>query len=321
ICGKVYNHKNSFYRHKASHKGSQFVCGVCGMKFTRADSKKRHLDRKRCQYTNKIYTCSTCGKVYNHRSSYYRHKASHKGSQFECEVCGLKFTRADSKKRHLDRKRCQYTDKIYACSTCGKVYSHRSSYYRHKASHKKRQFECEVCGMKFTRADSKKRHLDRNRCQYTNKIYACGTCGKVYNHRSSYYRQNASHKGNQFECGVCGMKFTRADIKKRHLERKRSSCRYTNKIYACSTCSKVYSHRSSYYRHKALHKGSHIMPIQKKIYASSTCGKVYNHRSSYNRHNALNTGSRFECRVCGMKFTRANSKKWPGSKIKVRFLV
>jgi len=52
-----------------------------------------------------VYTCSICGKMFRHTTSFQRHKQQHEGVVFRCDLCGAVLCRRDVLNAH--RRKCE----------------------------------------------------------------------------------------------------------------------------------------------------------------------------------------------------------------------
>jgi hypothetical protein len=91
-------------------------------------------------------------------------------SQFQCNICGKRFTRKENLRGHL---RSHNSEKVLDCSRCNKTFSHASELSRHQNSHSgQKKYTCEGfgeggtywgCGKQFTRLEGLKNHLSKSK--------------------------------------------------------------------------------------------------------------------------------------------------------------
>ena len=89
-----------------------------------------------------------------------------------CELCNMKFKR--TKSLHSYVAKCHLGDVLYKCDTCGKGFMSKGGIEGHKSQHlpESEKIACthSNCNVKFTRAQSLKKHL---------KMYRSKTEGSV----------------------------------------------------------------------------------------------------------------------------------------------
>ncbi|TDG45457.1 hypothetical protein AWZ03_008080 [Drosophila navojoa] len=109
------------------------------------------------------YVCAVegCGKKFNTKWTLKRHSAKHQEgctTLYDCVKCNKSFSRKDSLDRH---NRMSHSDILlmYMCPEkgCGKLFSLKSTLYRHISSHTE-CFKCVECGSSFSRKDNLTRH-------------------------------------------------------------------------------------------------------------------------------------------------------------------
>ncbi|XP_071452832.1 uncharacterized protein [Hetaerina americana] len=161
-------------------------------------------------------TCSTCGRVFNHRNSLVYHMRSHTGERpHQCEVCGKSFFAASALKVHM---RLHSGDKPYKCEYCGRHFRQWGDLKYHCISihSDEKQYQCEYCGKDFARKYSLIVH---RRIHTGEKNYKCEFCDKSF--RASSYLQNHRriHTGEKpHPCEVCGKPFRVRSDMKRHMQ-------------------------------------------------------------------------------------------------------
>ena len=72
--GKQFTEKRSLTRHMKTHVDSSqtYPCNICGIEFSRPDTKKRHEESH-----NYTITCLVCGQFCNRMKHMLRHRALH----------------------------------------------------------------------------------------------------------------------------------------------------------------------------------------------------------------------------------------------------
>ncbi|CAG9559087.1 unnamed protein product [Danaus chrysippus] len=137
-----------------------------------------------------------------------------------------------------------------------------------------KRYSCTICAKSFTRIYSLRYHM----AKHTDfRKYLCPRCGKTF-HTSSGLRQHlVSHIDiNQFKCGFCNKTYKSRQSLKEHFRVAHSSNR---KLFACVTCDKRFTAKSTLMMHIKIHEGL-------KEFACPDCPKTYT-RATYLRAHRL----------------------------------
>ena len=90
ICGKRFEKKVNFYKHKKAHtKNSNYQCGKCEKRFVNVSTLTDHTNLKHKEIrTENYHECRECGKKFLFDKSYKSHKRIHRGwGEFKCAFC------------------------------------------------------------------------------------------------------------------------------------------------------------------------------------------------------------------------------------------
>ncbi|OCT58938.1 hypothetical protein XELAEV_18001427mg [Xenopus laevis] len=139
------------------------------------------------------FSCSECGKCFNHRSSLKAHRNIHSGERpYCCSECGKCFAQRPSLKRH---QKTHLDGNPFSCYECGKRFAKRKYLAAHLKIHSGvKPFSCSECGKCFVRST----HLSLHQRVHTGeKPYSCCECGKCFIDSSTLNRHRKTHTGKE----------------------------------------------------------------------------------------------------------------------------
>ncbi|KAM4642503.1 uncharacterized protein O3C94_016812 isoform 1-T2 [Discoglossus pictus] len=180
--------------------------------------------------------------------------------------------------------------KGFACADCGKYFTVRSHFVRHKKIHTgEKPFVCSQCGKCFTQRTGLVSHL---RVHTGEKPYVCSVCGKCFNQQTSLISHQRAHTDEKpFSCSDCGKCF---NIKSSLITHRRVHT--GEKPFACPECGKRFNQHSGLNIHRRVHTGE-------KPFACPECGKCFTQQSNLLSHQRTHTGEKsFACSECGKCF-------------------
>jgi DNA-directed RNA polymerase subunit RPC12/RpoP len=175
-------------------------------------TKKRGPKPKSIQVALDSRTCPKCNKVYSTKKNMELHmEAVHSGQKpFECEECGMKFSRKESFKRHTHSM-----DKPFLCSVCGKTFARRHIRDVHERAHYgEKKYPCDFCEKRFTTNQKKMIH---ERIHTGDKPYHCKECGKKFVQHHQLQTHMRIHTGDRpYRCEHCNQLFRHLSTRAKH---------------------------------------------------------------------------------------------------------
>ncbi|XP_074539672.1 uncharacterized protein LOC141800786 isoform X2 [Halichoeres trimaculatus] len=237
------------------------------------------------------YECPECGKCYGVLGHFLNHQRSHKQASksvfhdlehlkkksFQCESCGRSYSRASALDAH---RRCHEEKLIKARSrSSGDAVQAEESTAEVKPEETqtelapKKTFKCS-CGKEFASSMALKTH-------------------QRFSHNSLCTREYPKEKPKKvcsgFHCSECD-KMLSSQIALINHQRWHSNCSSDpSKKFTCELCGKVFLTLSFYYRH------------QRTVHNDEAPAKSFLHQVCQLQKKA------FECKDCGLKFSRASA--------------
>ncbi|XP_073831939.1 uncharacterized protein isoform X2 [Musca autumnalis] len=166
-CGKGFTHRGLLRQHLQTHNKTQCTCTLCNKVYTNPRSFRRHFVRvhelhqeSSLHATN---SCKICLITFSTIQEAKQHRKEHKQSllakrKHVCDICGQEFAYprnlADHKKIHSNVR-----DQV--CDTCGKAFTSTNILNQHKKVHNGQKFACSVCGKDYSHYRGLCRHITK----------------------------------------------------------------------------------------------------------------------------------------------------------------
>ena len=248
--------------------------------------------------SGKVLTSRNCNSTYfTIMDVFYKHiDAVHYEDSYDCEICGVTFTRSENLARHKSVKHTESDESRYACTDCGKQFSRSDKLERHTVEVHASSlflFQCETCGKKFNRKDNYTRHI-----------------GNVFN----------SDGSPKYKCIQCRKQFCTKLLLKNHGKlcqgedeskaTKQSATRVpdteldSTKNFSCFVCSESFEQKSILLQHRKV--------THEDILECDLCHSKFKSRFALERHenDVFSNGSpRYECKDCTDYFCNGKQLK------------
>ncbi|XP_006900576.1 PREDICTED: zinc finger protein 18-like [Elephantulus edwardii] len=157
--------------------------------------------------TQKLLTCTECGKTFYRKSDLIFHQRTHSGkTYFQCPTCKKAFLRSSDFVKH---QRIHIGEKPYMCDHCGKGFSDFSGLCHHEKMHRvhtgEKPYKCPLCEKSFRSRSAFSRH---QRVHTGEKPYMCPLCEKRFTQTTHFNRHQWVHTGEKpYKCSVCEKSF------------------------------------------------------------------------------------------------------------------
>ncbi|XP_064596774.1 uncharacterized protein LOC135463444 [Liolophura sinensis] len=252
--------------------------------------------RKRPKYqSNRVHTCSTCGKEFATPSILRRHMVVHTGEKpHKCPFCDKSYSQIEHLRRH---KGTHTGENVFTCAVCKKLFVEKTRYTDHMMAHlEETPYKCHICQKGFSHRVGLQKHL---RIHSGVRNYACEVCNKRFSEKQTLRVHQRIHTGNHpFKCEHCNKGFSRQKLLTTHLR-----CHDpTNRPYACQLCTKRFSSKQGFVIHQKLHADKANKPVE------DANGKDQRDLAKPQQKtldgSATKGDGQFECQLCSRKFDR-----------------
>ncbi|XP_039973817.1 zinc finger protein 91 isoform X1 [Xiphias gladius] len=324
-CGEAFREEAAYLEHRNQHLQESIYlddqldglhdaekdnetanfCTSCSLSFVEQSEFHLHMQKNHGQTSQKetgiqmnsgitkqhTYECLDCGKCYGVIGHFLNHQRSH---------------RQASKSVFHDLEHLK--KKSFQCESCGRNYSRASALDAHRRCHEEKLVKSRnrSSGDSFHNEESivEAKHRENQAAVTSDKLFKC-SCGKAFsallrlkthqrfsrNSQCSPEEMKEKPKKNcsEFYCSECKKAFSGHIALFNHQRWHANHSDESAKRFPCEECGKVFMTLTFYYRH------------QRTAHSDETPAKSFLHQVCQIQKKA------FECKDCGLKFSRASA--------------
>lgn len=196
---------------------------------------------------------------------------------------------------------CDYTYGEYHCPVCGKTFTKKESFDRHKDIHKPlhKWIPCTICQRPCRTNSQRIRHEYIHLSLWECEKSECHICGKTCKgpvDLQFHLKRHERARPLSHICDICGRASNSAHALKIHTR-----IHTGERPHACKFCDKTYSTKGGLEIHIRTHTGE-------TPFKCETCGKGFKDRSTMKVHYRQHTGETpYVCQICGHKCKQAQN--------------
>jgi len=229
-------------------------------KCEQVNSKKRRFDLKNQDSTSIVQVMVECTPRYEQILGDYLTNEDHdvgvqdaievdyaeickekKITEYDCNVCGKKFSKKDTWKAHM---RYNHNDALFQCAHCSKKFILEHTMKLHVEAAHMGSVTCDYCPKVYRNKEALRDHI---RHKHRDQMIPCRKCNSMFidaDTLSNHQKKIHPEIDGPFTCDECRTTFEKSYYLRRHLRSVHSGKRYT-----CPECKSTYSTKQNLARH------------------------------------------------------------------------
>lgn len=272
------------------------TCSICGKRFKKASlfiaHEKTHRTRK--------FHCHYCLSKYPSDSFLQDHLLTHQFGEYDCCDCLVKFASFNQLNIHKEKMHNHETSKV--CEYCNREFrefvqliAHRRKAHPESEESRKAKYTCCDCGRKFTVKGNFVRHKKLHEKRDLEKKCSCEICGKVLGNKYALASHLNTHtRDSSFKCKTCDKTFVSKYTLLDHVRRIHDEIG-SGRDKICKQCGRSFFTNSELKYHLKSHTGE-------RPYRCEVCGETYLSSSTLRYHMQKHSNVMFVCQDCQAKF-------------------
>lgn len=258
------------------------TCDFCKRKFLHLNRLKNHIEAHITDDETKR-TCDHCKTVCKTQTKLKIHILKvHHNIQNRCNLCRELFESEEKLSKH----RCS-EGALLPCPDCGKKFTRKYYFNKHRLLHSKTALRCQFCYTVFMKQETYDTHLLKLSCSKGARYYwlenyeklKCRVCSEDFKSEDEVLNHFIVwHPGKPFQCFWCNKDFNKFEELSEHVQK------HVTERYTCHECNKAYTSQEGYRKHKLKHP--------KSTFKCKFCGKDYLSWSRFKLHEKSCNGIR-----------------------------
>ncbi|XP_050098462.1 zinc finger protein 85-like [Anopheles aquasalis] len=174
--------------------------------------------------------CTICGIFVINLPEHQRMHLGIRNNQ--CPYCPWSFVHRANLHAHLN---IHTRERVFLCSECGAEFVSSQGLAQHTLIHKEREFECNVCGSRFSRKAYLRLHLENVHPVQPKLNYKCAVCDRTFVKEVMMQQHLKLHDTAVFSCGVCNRAYQLRKNLLRHMRMSHPLANETKNITKVAT--------------------------------------------------------------------------------------